>query len=344
MEQQPYTDSAQYKSAAEHLVAGDGYVIDAADPYIVRQGEGEIRPQYPPGYSLILAGFELVGNIRWAPPMLAVALLMTLVAYAWRLGGVTAGGVAAVALFWSPFLVAHSRIYMSDLSAALFCVLALLAVSFGRYRLAGLVAGAAVAIRFTALGPLTALLLLGPRRGRLALGAVGPLVALAVFQWVAYGSPLSTGYGSGEGYFRLEHLWRDDLAADPDLYGHEVLAWQVPQLGLPADLGLPSPVLYGAILAGVFWMFGPPLLPLVGVVELWRQRRTVNGRLAAGVAAASVVIYLPYFYQGPRFMAPAGLILLVFAAVAIGRSPDSQPRLPDTRLDRVVLVTRDGAP
>lgn len=325
MEQQPYTDSAQYRSAAIHLADGDGYVIDTSEPFIVREGDGEVRPQYPPGYSLLLAGFEVAGGIEWGPPMLAVGLVVALVAYAWRLGGVAAAGVAAVALFWSPFLVAHSRIYMSDLSAALFVVLLLLAASYGRYRLAGLVAGVAVAVRFTAIGPLAALMLLAPRRKHVAAGAVGPLAGLAAFQWVAYGSPISTGYDSGRGLFRLEHLWSSQLSGDPDLYGHEVLSWQVPQLGLPADLGLPSPLLYAAILAGAFWLFGPPLLPLVGMVEMWRRRWTTDGRVAAGVIVASVAAYLPYYHQGPRFMASAGFILVAFAAAGISAAGSEKP-------------------
>lgn len=320
MSQQPYTDSAQYASAAVHLAEGDGYVVNTEEPYVIRPGgEGEVRPQYPPGYPVLLAGFELAGDIEWGPPLLAVALLVAVVTYAWRLGGAAAGMVCAVALCWSPFLIANARIYMADVTGALLCILVLLASSRCAHRATGLLAGAALAVRLTSITTLLVVLVLSPHRRKIAMWAAPPVLALMAFQWVAYGSPISTGYGGGEGLFWIDHLWSTGLDTDPDLYSHEALAWQVPQVGIPGDLGWPSPLLYAVVLLGGFWLFAPPLLPLAGVVDLWRRRSAGEAQLAIGVAAANVAVFLLYYHQAPRFMAPSALILVAHASVTVAR-------------------------
>ena len=50
------TDSFQYTASARNLASGNGFSL----PY----GEGELQPmtKYPPMFSILLAGFELLGG------------------------------------------------------------------------------------------------------------------------------------------------------------------------------------------------------------------------------------------------------------------------------------------
>jgi len=50
-----------------------------------------------------------------------------------------------------------------------------------------------------------------------------------------------------------------------------------------------------------------------------RRRRSVVGRFALLVVATNLLLYIPYYYRGARFMGPAGMILVVFTAVGLHR-------------------------
>jgi hypothetical protein len=74
-------------------------------------------------------------------------------------------------------------------------------------------------------------------------------------------------------------------------------------------------IFYPALLASLFWVFSPPLVPLLGFVYAWRHRRDAVGRYTLVVVALTFVVYLFYHYQGARFMAAPATLLVVLASV-----------------------------
>jgi hypothetical protein len=72
---------------------------------------------------------------------------------------------------------------------------------------------------------------------------------------------------------------------------------------------------YPALLASLFWIFSPPLVPLLGLVYAWRHRRDAVGRYTLVVVALTFVVFLFYHYQGARFMAAPATLLVVLASV-----------------------------
>ena len=69
------------------------------------------------------------------------------------------------------------------------------------------------------------------------------------------------------------------------------------------------------MLAGVFWVFSPPLIPLLGLVYAWRRRRDAIGRYTLVVTASTLLLFEFYYYQGTRFMAGPATLLIVLASV-----------------------------
>jgi hypothetical protein len=93
------------------------------------------------------------------------------------------------------------------------------------------------------------------------------------------------------------------------------MSWVCPcQLG-GAQASLPNITFYPALLAGLFWVFSPPLVPLLGLAYAWRHRRDAVGRYTLLVLVLSLLVFAVYFYQGTRFMAGPATVLTVLAAV-----------------------------
>ncbi len=78
-------------------------------------------------------------------------------------------------------------------------------------------------------------------------------------------------------------------------------------------------VFYPAVVLGLYWIYFPPLFPLLAVPELSRRRGTVAARFAALVVVGNVTMMLPYFYQAARFVAPAAVVVLPYASAAVAR-------------------------
>ncbi len=74
---------------------------------------------------------------------------------------------------------------------------------------------------------------------------------------------------------------------------------------------------YPLVLAGVIWIFSPPLVPLVGLVYAWRRRRDPVGRYALVVTGLSLLLFWCYRFQGARFVAGPATVLTVLASVAL---------------------------
>ena len=147
-------------------------------------------------------GQRLLVAARCAILALGGVLCLAVALSARRRWGPAAGALALVLCAFSPDVLAHARLVTTDLGAALFIFLALLAAerlvlrpSWPRLVVAGLAVGAAFAAKFSALVLVPVLLILAawlaltrrvpPARLALALGGV-TLLALATI-WAAYG-------------------------------------------------------------------------------------------------------------------------------------------------------------
>jgi CDP-diglyceride synthetase len=100
------------------------------------------------------------------------------------------------------------------------------------------------------------------------------------------------------------------------------------------------------VVTGVFWVITPPLLAFLGTAEWFRIRRAPVGRFVLVAVVGQVVLYLPYFYQSARFVAPAVLMLIVLSAAAIPRLAARGFRLKNAipvlnRADQNTTVTSD---
>lgn len=172
-------------------------------------GPSTIVPAYPPGLPVHL----LIGG-HYVSPILALGCLVLTFAIARELG-LSAGHAAAAAaiLAATPQFIMFSLQVMSDVPATFWalasCWLALLS---RRHAPIAIAAGAAfaigVAVRPTnalMVAPLLPALRARPRVVALAAAGAAPfLAALLWYQDTAFGSPLSTGYGSAADILRFE--------------------------------------------------------------------------------------------------------------------------------------------
>jgi hypothetical protein len=324
---QPFPDSQEYADAARQLAHGNGY-----STYI--HGGRAKPPRYPPGYSVALLPFS-----KWGPAYprgaelgaktILLALLVTVWGTAWLLGGPIAAGLAAGLATASPFFLSMSHLVLSDPLAAMLVVLSVALITrpaMTRTAAAGALVGASVVVRLANVVTLVGLVVVLPRlRPRLAavVAALPFLVALLVYQWATFGQPLKTGYDyylPGLRTFAPHYAWGDPLGRDgPNVTGDRLdgrlMSWACP---CPRDgpmAVVQNAVFYPAVVIGLFWMYTPPLLSLLGFAELWRGRRSPAARYAGTVIAGNVVLYTFYFHQAARFMAPVGALLIVYTAV-----------------------------
>jgi hypothetical protein len=154
-------------------------------------------PRYPPGFSVFLVPFALLGNDYLASIQHAVAFYAALyvaiaAAAAWSFKGPLAGALAATLIGTSPFLRAYSGLFMSDaLAAALVIVVVFLLrqPTAGRIAWAGFLAGVTVTIRLPMVVALAALLFIIPpaNRQRLLLCAAPPLATMPRY-WLVHPS------------------------------------------------------------------------------------------------------------------------------------------------------------
>jgi 4-amino-4-deoxy-L-arabinose transferase-like glycosyltransferase len=324
---QPFPDSHEYADAANQLAHGNGYVT-----YV--HGSKAQPPRYPPGYSVALLPF-----VKWGPEypkgaelgakFFVLALLLAVWGTTWLLGGPIAAGFAAGLAVTSSFWTSMSHLILSDPLAATLVVLSLALVTrpkTKRVALAGALVGASVLVRLSNVVTLACLVAALPRkRPRLtALVAALPfVVALLVYQWATFGQPLATGYHHyypDLREFAPHYAWAADPLRDgPNLTGDRLhgrlMSWACPCPANGPMAVLENAAFYPAIVLGLFWMYTPPLISLLGFAELFRRRKTPAARYALAVIFSNIVLYTFYFYQAARFMAPVGALLIVFSSV-----------------------------
>ena len=324
--EQPFPDAQETADAARQLVSGGGYVTYVHEN--VRH-----PPRYPPGFSIALAPFAAVGdyplNVQRGATFYAALYVLFAAAAAWSLRGPAAGALLAVLFGISPFVRVEASLVMSDgFAAGLTALLIplLLRPTPKRIALAGALAGALVAIRLPMSVNLVALLIVLPwaLRKRLLLFAAPPLAALALFNWLTYGGPFRTGYDywrPGLKDFALSFALAPQQGDGPwvvaDVLGGLLLRWLCPcPVGGP-QAAMSNLSFYPSVLLGLFWIFVPPFIPLVGLLYGWVRRREPAVRFAFCLTVLSLLLFTFYFYQGARFMAAPATLLGVFAAAQL---------------------------
>ncbi len=230
----------------------------------------------------------------------------------------------------------------------------------GRSFALGLLLAGAVWMRLANVQAAPALALgvwLAAGRGRPARGALAALAALAAGtalgllplaaeQWLAYGSPLRTGY----------HLWTPEWTSGERPAFSPVYALARP--ALPASAAQPNLVHYGAAWLGLpargdggqpvsspVHPFAAGAIAILAVIGAWRAfarpkcRAAPDSAVAAFVVAglgSALVVYGFYFYQDARFLAPWSPLWLLLAAGGV----TSLSRLPGagsvTSLSRLI--------
>jgi 4-amino-4-deoxy-L-arabinose transferase-like glycosyltransferase len=324
--QQPGPDADEYADSARSLAHDKGF-------YTYLYKGSRQPPRYPPGYPMALAPFAAIGSyprdVQRGAKFWAILYVLVAIVAAWVLGGPAAGVLTALFVSVSPFARDAAGLVMSDVFVAgmTIMILPLLGRPATRTgaRLAGLATGLATLARLTAGINLIALLAAWPRRfyKPVLLFALPLLIGLALLQWAMFGSPLKTGYsywGVSGHFFSLSYATSDSVVREgpwifPDRLNGELLNWVCPcQLGGP-QASLPNLTFYPLLLAGLFWVFSPPVVPLLGLVYAWRRRREPVGRYALVVTALSLLVFEFYFYQGTRFMAGPAAVLTVLASV-----------------------------
>jgi 4-amino-4-deoxy-L-arabinose transferase-like glycosyltransferase len=330
--QQPFPDALEYADSARSLARGDGFFTH------VHQGSRQ-PPRYPPGYPLALAPFAAAGSyprdVQLGAKAYAMFYVLVAVVAAWTLGGPLAAIFAALLVGTSPFARDAAGLVMADAFVAALTVLSLPLLAFATRsgaRLAGAATGLAMLARLTAGINLIALLVTWPRKSvkTVVLYAVPALVGLALLQWAMFGSPSKTGYdywGVSGQTFALDNATSERTSREgpfiiADRLDGELVDFVCPCRTGGAQASLPNVTFYPLLLVGAFWVFSPPLIPLLGLLYAWRRRRDPVGRYALALTALSLLVFVFYFFQGTRFMAGAATVLTVLGSVWLAELAD----------------------
>jgi 4-amino-4-deoxy-L-arabinose transferase-like glycosyltransferase len=307
---------------------------------------------------LALSPFAAVGSypsdVQLGAKFWAIVYVLVAVIAAWVLGGPLAGVLAALFIGVSPFARDSAGLVLSDVYIAALTVLMLPLLRYvtrSGARLAGTASGLATIARLTAGVNLIALLVAVPRRAYkgVILFALPSLVGLALLQWLMFGNPLATGYsywGVSSHFFALSYATSNSVIRDGPFIFADRLNGHLLNFVCPCQIGGPQNSLsnlafYPALLASLFWVFSPPLVPLLGLVYAWRRRREAIGRYTLVVVVLYFLIFLFYHYQGARFMAAPATLLVVLASVWLAGLVGAVWRR-STRTLRARTTTSDG--
>lgn len=270
--------------------------------------------RYPPGLATLLALGDVAGLEMWQViKLVSIALVVLVVVAARRIGGAEAGAVAGLLCCASPWLIASGQFVMSDALAAALVVAGLIAVASGHHVLAAVAGALGVLTRLMSVIGVLALLPIGRRY--VVAAAAASAVLIGGFQWAASGSPFNTGYEHGGASWSLGFTVSDDLTGDS--------AWLVDGTAAKASTpdgprrDWPNGVAYPMVVLGITYAFAPPFVAAIGLWALWRRRGSAAARFASIWLVGSLAMVLPYYFQSPRFLAPAMMLVLVYTAVGI---------------------------
>jgi hypothetical protein len=307
-------DSLDYMYGALSVLHGQ-YLVDY---------DGTPRiPRYTPGTALLLAPAAALGGISattWVPYLLALALGVLAALIAGRVGGPLAAPLAAAAVLFCQSSLLFAGVVMSDLPAAAFgmgqAALLVLGASWRSSFAAGMLGGACVWIRPANLPLVLAGVATGRSTRSYLLGAALPLLALACWQWLTFGSPLVTSYqaagagingqGSLDAFFRPANVW---LPPEPS-----------ESLGLRGAASGPSVVRYPLQLFGIDSFLSLPGVGLLGLIGALRSIRTSRfARFTVAAVLATLLVYAPYYWQSGRFLYFAGTLLSTNGAIVLAQ-------------------------
>lgn len=331
---QPFPDAHEYLNAAYRLAHGHGYTTTVKDNlYSPHIHQAVNPPRFPPGTSLVLAPFALVGtypgNIEFGIRLIAVALVIATGWAAFVIAGWYAALLAAFVTSISQFVLLNTQIVMSDTLAALLIVICLpLLKRHARWSvyLLGLIAGYGFVIRESGVVVVACVLiaLTGWDRLRAAMAAAVPILGLAIYNWATFGAPWRTGQSYWLGSFRLyslsyaiKHPWSP---GGEEFYAFSLRIFHLvggPHTGFISLI--PNIWFYPLILLGFSTVFGPPwftALGLIGAAWSWRKPEALFTLLLAGL---TVIFYMPIYGQDPRYLAGPCLLLTAWAAAAVVR-------------------------
>jgi hypothetical protein len=241
-------------------------------------------PTYPPGLPLLMALPHAVAGINGAT---AVVIASTTIAV-WATGmiaGGSAGIVAAILIAFSPVFLYQSLQPMSDVpvtAAWMACFL------LARHDRRSLGAGAACAIAIVIrpnLAPLAMVpFFIVPRRLAFALPVLTAGAFVAFMQWLWYGSPLQSGYGSAGELFSMSNI-----TPNAGRYFNWLIAT--------------APVMF---------------LALFGFARLRRDGDARTLGIFALLVIASYLVYAVFdHWSYLRFLLPAMAVFAIFAAIEI---------------------------
>jgi hypothetical protein len=233
------TDSPRPSAADSPDRAGGGAVLVTAE-----RPKGELVPGYPLGLPALMAiAQRLAGDTGpfLVVPLLAALAVLGCFGLGTRLHSRTAGVVAAALMATSPVLLFQVVQPMSDVPAATWTVLALLA-AITPGRIAAVAAGVAFSMAVATrpnLAPMGLLVVacaagwpavnvtrLHARRVVWTVLGMLPLAAVLMgAQWRLYGSPVATGYGGLDQYFAWASVWPNVTA-----YTARLMAGETPAL------------------------------------------------------------------------------------------------------------------
>ena len=144
----------------------------------------------------------------------------------------------------------------------------------------------------------------GKGRLRVALGAVGPIVGLALYNRSTFGAPWASGYSYWLGPFReyslsyvFKHPWP---TVNVSLYQSSLSLFHLATQSRTGPIGpLPNLVFYPLILLGFSVVYGVPGLTLIGLVTAIRSWKRPQARFTVLVACGSALFYMPQLRPRP---------------------------------------------
>jgi hypothetical protein len=221
---------------------------------------------------------------------------------------------------------------MSDAFTAALSVLFLLLLSrntTARASLAGLLAGALVAVRFANLVSFLALAAtMAAVSGRAFLrSSLAALASLAI-ALVALADRLPIFRDLFDRSLHWTNIilprwstatqryyWTDGPWVIPDRLDGALFRWLCPCPPAVPQAELANLFFYPALLLGLFWIFAPPFATLPGLLYAWTQRGVPAARFTLWTVGTTLVLQLLYFYQAARFLAVPATLLVVYSSV-----------------------------
>jgi hypothetical protein len=262
---QPFPDAHEYIDAAHRLANVLGYTTTVRDfPLSPHLAQAVNPPRFPPGTSLVLAPFALVGsfpgNVEFGSRLIVVALVLAVAWAGYSLAGIWTALIASLLVATSDFAVISTHEVMSDALSALLAVVLLplmrIRATWSVY-LCGVLAGYSVVVREGGIVVVICLLVVlsGWDRLKAGLAACVPIAGLALYNWFTFGAPWRSGQGYWLGTlkiyspsFILKHPWLHDLTG----YNGELRLFHLVEHSAHGPIGpLPNVVFYPLVALGL---------------------------------------------------------------------------------------------